>query len=375
MEALSRPSFESAYMQVSEMNFGLNMLRQTPVNKSMVVSPVSVIFALAMVQLGARNRTKLQINEVIANDATDSAIVGFYSDLSKNITNSPGAQTRIANGFFLNKTFSIKKNYARMIAQKYGATIEAYDFRQAANTAKIIDNFVSRKTDGKIENFIKGDAVKDAGALIVNAIYFKAKWYHKFNKEFTEEAMFHHSAGGKEKVNYMKEFDKKRMYAENEVVQVLSLPYKDTSYSFNIFLPKKRFGIDELRTKLDGATIQNLLSQLKSTLLTISIPKMKLEKDYDLKKALLALGVFHLFDNNLADLSGISKDHLYASDAKHGAFIEVDEEGTTAAAATYIGKFRQRRSVPRIPQKFIADHPFIFILTKDENALFVGQFV
>ncbi|CAJ0599098.1 unnamed protein product [Cylicocyclus nassatus] len=322
METLSHPSFESASMQVSEMNFGLNMLRQTPVIKSMVVSPVSVIFALAMVQLGARNRTKLQINKVIANDATDSAIVSFYSDLSKNITNSPGAQARIANGFFLNKTFSIKKSYARMIAEKYGAAIKAYDFRQAADTAKIIDNFVSQKTDGKIENFIKSDAVEGAEALIINAIYFKANWYQEFNKKATKEALFHHSANNKGKVNYMNEYRKNRMYAENELVQVLSLPYKDTSYSFNIFLPKKRFGIDELRTKLNGATIQNLLSRLKSTLLDISIPKMKLEKDYELKQALLAMGVSDLFDRNLADLSGISENDLYASDAKHRAFIE-----------------------------------------------------
>ncbi|CAJ0599071.1 unnamed protein product [Cylicocyclus nassatus] len=377
MGSSSPPSFESASMQVSEMNFGLNMLRQTPVTKSMVVSPVSVIFALAMVQLGARNRTKLQINKVIANEATDNAIVSFYSDLFKNITNSPGAQARITNGFFMNKTFSIRKDYARMIAQKFGALIEAYDFRQAANTAKIIDNFVSQKTDGKIENFIKSDAVEGADALIVNAIYFKADWHYTFNKNFTREALFYHSADDKGKVNYMNEYRKNRMYAENEVVQVLSLPYKDTSYSFNIFLPKKRFGIDELRTKLDGATIQNLLSRLKSTHLDqISIPKMKLEKDYDLKKALLAMGVSDLFDRNLADLSGISENHLYASDAKHRAFIEVDEKGTTAAAATRIGiKVCRKRGPPRIQRNFIADHPFIFILTKDKNALFIGQFI
>ncbi|CAJ0599075.1 unnamed protein product [Cylicocyclus nassatus] len=376
MEALTHSSSESASMQVSEMNFGLNMLRQTPVTESMVVSPVSVIFALAMVQLGARNRTKLQINKVIANDAADRSIVSFYSDLSKNITNSPGTQARIANGFFLNKTFSIKKSYARMIAEKYGAVIEAYDFRQAANTAKIIDSFVSQKTDGKIENFIKSDAVEGADALIVNAIYFKANWYHEFNKKSTKEALFHHSADNKGKVSYMSEYRKNRMYAENEVVQVLSLPYKDTSYSFNIFLPKERFGIDELRTKLDGATIQNLLSRLKSTLLDISIPKMKLEKDYELKQALLAMGVSDLFDRDLADLSGISENDLYVSDAKHRAFIEVDEEGTTAAAATYIGMKRLRmRQIRREPKKFIADHPFIFILTKDKNSLFIGQFV
>ncbi|CAJ0599129.1 unnamed protein product [Cylicocyclus nassatus] len=245
-----------------------------------------------------------------------------------------------------------------MIAEKYGAAIIAYDFKQAGSTAKV-------------------DYVSDADALIVNAIYFEANWYHKFNKGFTKKAMFHHSADNKEKVDYINEYRKNRMYAENEVVQVLSLPYKDTSYSFNIFLPKKRFDIDELRAKLDGAAIQNLLSCSRSTYLSkISIPKMKLEKDYELKQALLAMGVTYLFDSASADLSGISKVGLYASDAKHRAFIEVDEEGTTAAAATYIGiRKPMMLTIHQNPKKFIADHPFIFILNKDKNALFIGQFV
>ncbi|CAJ0599076.1 unnamed protein product [Cylicocyclus nassatus] len=320
--ALSRPNLESASVQVSEINFGLNMLRQSPATESMVVSPVSVIFALAMVQLGARGRTKMQINRVIADGATDDAIVGFYSDLFKNINDSRGVQARIANGFFVNKTFPIKEDYSSVIAKKYGATIKAYDFRQSAKTARLIDNFVSDKTDGKIKNLITSSAVEDAVALIINAIYFKAKWYYEFSKRSTTNAVFYHSAADKEKIKFMKEFAKNRLYAENDVVQVLSLPYKDTSYSFNIFLPKKRFGLEELRSKLDGGMIQSLLSRLDSTLLTISIPKMKLEKSYNLKKALEAMGVTDLFDSESADLSGISKVGLYASDAKHRAFIE-----------------------------------------------------
>ncbi|CAJ0598696.1 unnamed protein product [Cylicocyclus nassatus] len=374
MGALSRPNFKTASMQVAETNFALNMLRQTPASESMVVSPVSVIFALAMVQLGAKGHTKTQINRVIANGATDGAIIDFYSSLSKNITNSHGAQAKIANGLFLNKTFSIEKDYASMIVKKYGAAVKAYDFNQAAKTAKIIDNFVRENTDGKIKNIITANAVKNEVALIVNAIYFKANWYNEFNKRSTTSTMFYHSATNKEKIKFMRVIAKNRLYAENDVVQVLSLPYKDTSYSFNIILPKKKFGLEELRKKLDGATLQNLLSRLRITLLTISIPKMKLEKDYNLKKALKAMGVTNLFNRSLADLTGISKKGLYASEAKHRALIEVDEKGTTAAAATYIGLRAHSARRPRA-KKFIADHPFIFILTKDRNALFIGQYV
>ncbi|KHJ78242.1 hypothetical protein OESDEN_22138, partial [Oesophagostomum dentatum] len=104
---------------------------------------------------------------------------------------------------------------------------------------------------------------------------------------------------------------------------VLSLPYKDTSYAFNVFLPKVRYGLDALRKKLTGATIQKLLSQLKSTYMTISLPKMKIETDFKLKAALMAMGVTEMFSDN-ADLSGITKLlPLKVSDAVHKAIIEV----------------------------------------------------
>ncbi|CAJ0588939.1 unnamed protein product [Cylicocyclus nassatus] len=113
-------------MQIAEMNFALNMLRQSPVSEQMVVSPLSVIFALAMVQLGARGQTKAQINRLISNGANDDAIVNFYSDLLKNITNfSDGVQAKIANGFFLDKKkFSIKDDYASTITKRYAAILD-----------------------------------------------------------------------------------------------------------------------------------------------------------------------------------------------------------------------------------------------------------
>ncbi|KHJ80334.1 serine proteinase inhibitor [Oesophagostomum dentatum] len=163
------------------------------------------------------------------------------------------------------------------------------------------------------------------------------------------------------------------MYAEDRDMQVLSLRYKDTSYAFNILLPKVRYGLDALRKKLTGATIQKVLSQLKSTYMTISLPKMKIETDFKLKEALMAMGVTEMFSDN-ADLSGITKfPPLKVSDAAHKAIIEVDEEGTTAAAATAF-KIVPFSAMLGEPITFTADHPFIFILTKNANPLFMGQF-
>ncbi|KIH45917.1 serine proteinase inhibitor [Ancylostoma duodenale] len=156
-------------------------------------------------------------------------------------------------------------------------------------------------------------------------------------------------------------------------MEMLSLRYKDTSYALNIILPKERFGLNALREKLSEAVIQKLLSQLQPTDLMISIPKMKIETDFDLKKALMAMGVTEMFTIN-ADLTGITTSPpLVVSNALHKAIIEVDESGTTAAAATVLGMVAVS-AIQNQPRRFVADHPFIFVLNKDSNPLFMGQF-
>ncbi|RCN41711.1 serine proteinase inhibitor [Ancylostoma caninum] len=323
------------------MDFGLDMLRQSLVTETMVVSPLSVIFALALVQVGAKGGTKEQINEAISDGG---------------------------------KRFSIEKQYADMIIEKYSAKVEALDFDQIKQAAETIDAFVRETTEGKIKNFIKEDTVSGALSLIINAIYFKAKWEHEFSKELIANRTFHSAANKKKKIEFLNEDDRLCNYTEYEDMEVLSLPYKDTSYALNIILPKRRYALDILRRKLTGATIQKLLSKLQPTLLTISFPKMKIETDFELKEALIAMGVTEMFSNS-ANLTGIATyPPLKVSDAAHKAIIEVDESGTVAAAAT-VFKMAMVTSVGRpVTRRFVADHPFIFVLTKDKNPLFMGQF-
>ncbi|VDK57443.1 unnamed protein product [Cylicostephanus goldi] len=123
----------------------------------------------------------------------------------------------------------------------------------------------------------------------------------------------------------MNESQKTRLYAENDDVQVLTLPYKDTTYALSILLPKKRFALDAIRNKTSGPALRKLLSQVKMELTTISIPKMKIETKFELKKALISIGITEMFSNN-ANLTGITKEPpLKVSDAAHRALIEVCE--------------------------------------------------
>ncbi|VDM80178.1 unnamed protein product, partial [Strongylus vulgaris] len=129
--------------------------------------------------------------------------------------------------FKTSKKFSIKKEYVDLITEKYSARIKTLDFQQTEETAKIIDDFVSNATENKIKNFITEDSVKDGFSLIVNAIYFKAKWLYEFQKQSTKKRAFYFSETNKKEIDFLGEIGKNRLYAENEDVEVLSLPYKD----------------------------------------------------------------------------------------------------------------------------------------------------
>ncbi|WKY13080.1 hypothetical protein Q1695_004133 [Nippostrongylus brasiliensis] len=360
----------------AETDFGVNMLRQGAVDQSLVVSPISVIFALAMVQAGAKGTTKSQITSLISKGSSDATIQNYYANLSSQVLNAKeDVKAKIANGFFLNKQYTILKSYEETITKKYSAKVQSLDFSQAEATAKTIDNFINATTEGKINNMVKADMVRGAFSLIVNAIYFFGKWLIPFDSKLTAKGTFFSGNKKNRMVDFMNAKQKRQPYAEDADLQLLSLPYKDTTFAFNILLPKKKYGLNDLRAKLTGARIQALLSQLKSTYVTYTIPKMNIETEFPLKKALIAMGATDMFSSK-ADLTGITKSPpLMVSDATHRALIEVDEGGTTAAAATVIVMTRTSSISVVDPIIFKADHPFWFILTKDNNPLFIGQYV
>ncbi|VDL66901.1 unnamed protein product [Nippostrongylus brasiliensis] len=175
-----------------ETDFGLNLLRQqSNMNDSVVLSPISVIFALAMVHAGARGSTKSQITSVIGPGNSDGEIQNYYSNLSTQVLNaSNDVQTKIANGFFLNKQFTINETYESTIETAYSAEIQSTDFAAADKAAGIINDFISNATEGKISNMVTADSVQDAFAVIVNAIYFYAKWLKPFSKDSSENGTF-----------------------------------------------------------------------------------------------------------------------------------------------------------------------------------------
>lgn len=358
-----------------EADFGLNLLRHGNLNESLVISPLSVIFTLAMIQAGAKNRTKSEIDNVIGRGSSDTAAQQHYSELFRKIqSDHKGVKSRIANGLFVNKQYHLEENYTQAIAEKYGAMVRSLDFRKLDNAVKEVNDFVKNATDGKIKDIVNEQEFKGAQSLIANAVYFNAHWLWKFYKFYNSMRTFYSYGNSTRQVEFMRHSRTTRMYAEDEDVQVLSLPYLDMSYAFNIILPKQRFGLRKMIEEVDGKKIQNLLSKVKETFVSVIIPKMKVEtRCSNLKKMLITMGVSRVFTGD-AELSGIVKDlPLHISNIAHRAIIEVNENGTMAAAVS-LAPLRPMRLNLNEPKEFLADHPFLFILTKDKNPLFMGQF-
>nr|CDJ87156.1 Protease inhibitor I4 domain containing protein [Haemonchus contortus] len=253
----------------AELEFGLNMIRFAFANEPLVVSPVSMIFALAMIRLGSKGPTRSQINSVISKEASDDDIDDYYPKLYSHLQNaSGGVKTHIANGFFLDKNFYVEKEYERKIRKDYNARVQALDLRMKERAAKVINDFVSGQTKGKIRDIVGRDSIQGAYSLVVNAIYFHADWHEKFYKGFNTKKMFYRLEGEGREMEFMQAFNVYRLYAEDDEIQVLSLQYADTSYAFNIFLPKIRFDFSNMRWNLTAKRIEELLSKLDQTYMT-----------------------------------------------------------------------------------------------------------
>ncbi|VDM63978.1 unnamed protein product [Angiostrongylus costaricensis] len=194
------------------------MLRHALLNESAVVSPISVIFTLVMLQTGANGITKMQINELIAK----ATLFG--------------------------KQFNVQKDYMDRIVEKYHSQVDALDFSKLQEAAEVINGFVNKSTEGKIRDLVNADTVKvDAVSLVVDAIYFTAEWLQKFYSSSNSSEVFYSAENVSRGVEFMNDFQVHGQYAEDDEVEVLSLPYQDDSYAFNIILPKKRWLVTTLR--------------------------------------------------------------------------------------------------------------------------------
>ena len=356
-------------VQANDFAFKLyNQLSETEGN--LFFSPASIEAALSMTQEGARGNTQTQFFQTLENSDGIFPTVGTSVILEN------------ANAIWVEKMFPILGTFKTAVTEKYGAKIRSADFSGQPEAERLgINSWVEGKTHNKIQNLMPAGSVNAMTRLVlVNAIYFKGDWFHAFDKARTVNAPFHPPSpegsgvtGALEKtvtVPMMTMKPKRFGYLENDCFQCLELPYKGEEVSMLIFLPRKKINFSDLQSMF--AEVET--NPLRKTRVEIHLPRFKTTSLFDLKQSLTALGLTDAFDPQLADFSGISGTRdLFISAAVHKAFVEVNEEGTEAAAATGIGI--GVTSMPMPPKIFRADRPFIFLIRENASGkiLFMGR--
>jgi serpin B len=268
------------------------------------------------------------------------------------------------------------QQYIGILTRYYIATAANVDFAGAVEQArKTINGWVANCTAGKITDlFPEGSLTPDTVLALTNAIYFKASWLHKFNPANTKQADFSVNPNLTVSVPMMRIPSKDEVhfnYSETNDLQILELPYEGNRLSMLILLPRAPDTV-ELEKSLTPDNITNWRSWLRPEELEVQLPRFTLKCRYDLKPTLKQMGMPSAF-NGSADFSGMDgTQNLFIGTAVHQAYIKVNEEGTEAAAATGVGI----RWVG-VPQEFIADHPFIFLIQDKETGaiLFMGKVV
>ncbi|NXC49285.1 ILEUA inhibitor, partial [Penelope pileata] len=368
-------------------------------------SPLSVSAALAMVLLGAGGNTKaqvLKVSRIFSHVLLKFKVVisclpfqTFHFDEVEDIHWRFQALTadinrmdascllRIANRLFGEKSYSFLPDFLTNTQKLYGADLAAVDFLQAYGEARReINQWVEEKTEGKILNLLPEGSVNSMTKLIlVNAIYFKGNWAEKFEEANTTDMPFRLNKNEKKTVKMMYQKNKFRFgYISDLKTRVLELPYDGREFSMVILLPDDieddSTGLQKLEKQLTLEKLQEWTcpEHLYSTDVHVHLPKFKLEESYDLESDLAALGLLDIFDSAKADLSGVSGARdLFLSKIVHKAFVEVNEEGTEAAAAT--AGIAMLCMI--IEEDFNADHPFLFFIRHNptQSLLFLGRYV
>ncbi|KAK9080285.1 hypothetical protein SSX86_000043 [Deinandra increscens subsp. villosa] len=357
-------------------------------NSNVVFSPLSIHVVLSLVAAGAKGQTLDQILAFLKSNSVDE-LNNLSSHLMSMILTdgSPmgGLCLCCANGVWVEKTLSLKHSFKQVVDNVYKATCDHVDFQnKAADVVKEVNSWAEKQTNGLIEKILHADAVnKNTWLIFANAIYFKGEWDQKFDSSETKESDFHLLDGSKVQVPFMTSTEK-QFVAEYDDFKVLALSYlqgQDTrEFTMYIFLPHAKDGLRSLIEKISSSSdfFDSHVPQQKVKTGKFLIPKFKISSGFKACDVLKELGLLLPFsdEHGLTEMVDLSVGQRgYALDIHHKSFMEVNEDGTEAAAVTTFRVGCARMVKPNVD--FVADHPFLFVIREDVTGavLFMGQVV
>lgn len=341
-------------------------------------SPYSMSTALAMTYEGAKGDTASEMQTTLHMSSDDSARRSAFFAIQRSI-NEPNDYYKLstANALWVEETYSLLPSYSSLVQDYYAGNSTNLDFAKNPEPSRIkINDWVSDNTDGKITGLMPRNSITSGTRLVLtNTIYFNGSWVTPFEKESTAEKDFHLTSTATKKVQMMNLYATHFMYGEDSSMQVLQMDYKGDKLAMVIVLPKDG-KLDDVDAKLTADQIDRWEKSMSSKRVNVHLPKFKFDTKYLMNEPLKQMGMPTAFTDS-ADFSGISgKADLAISIIVHQAFVDVNEKGTEAAAATGIGMAATSFSPQQEPPKdFNVDHPFIFLI-KDKSTgqiLFIGK--
>jgi len=345
-----------------------------------IFSPFSISTAMAMVYAGARNETASQMRQTLVFDNTGKFHAGFGRLLGQLNDNSKGKiSLNIANGLWAQQDFPFLDAYFETVKTNYGSVLKNVDFidnsRREA-TRNEINAWVAKNTNDRIKNILrKSDLDGFTRMVLVNAIYFYGAWDKPFEKLLTKTKNFTQADGSRDSVPFMNQMGMFNYY-EDEKIKALEMPYNENVASMIVILPNRADGMEACGKALDYTYFQEITGSLRSVNVSLSLPKFKMNFGMELNSTLSQMGMPLAFSQDSADFSGMTgKRDLYISKVIHQAFVEVDEKGTEAAAATAVTMSVMMSPRPVAPIIFNADHPFLFLIRDNTTGsiLFMGK--
>ena len=356
--------------------FAFNLFREAQDRaKSQVLSPLSITFALGMLNNGAGGETLAQINNVLgfADTGADGINDFCYKMMKMASTLDPLTKVMIANNIYISKDHELQTDFVQKAKYFYNAKPETCDFHDG-KTMDVINRWASDHTEKMIEKILDEDSFNpEYVSYLLNAIYFKGSWSKKFDKDQTVRQAFY--PGGDRPdwidVDMMHQVAEFGYYAEADYGKALRLPYGNGSFQMTVLLPN--IETEEIKPKVPTAEEwQQLNNKMVSTLVDVKLPRFETDTDIDLKPIMMRLGMPDAFDEAYADFRYFCDSPVYIDLMKQVAKIKVDEEGTEAAAVTVVGF---TNSVgPAVT--FHADRPFLYVISEKQTGaiFFIGQY-
>ncbi|MBN1152844.1 MAG: serpin family protein [Dehalococcoidia bacterium] len=346
-------------------------------------SPYSISVALAMTYAGARGETAHEMAGAMQFYLPSESLHPAFNYVDQQLSaRGEGAQGKDGEGFRLNvvnaiwgqKDYAFLSDYLDVLARNYGAGLRVLDFEgQPEPSRETINRWVEEQTESRIKDLIPQGAIDTMTRLVLtNAVYFNAAWESQFHEDATVDGAFHLIDGGQVTVPMMRQTDS-FAYGRGDGFQAIELPYDGGEMSMVIILPDAG-QLNELEDSLDAEMLANTIGAVQLTRVALTMPRFAMESSFNLNDALSALGMVSAFAPGVADFSGMDGTRdLYISDVVHKAFVDVDESGTEAAAATAV--IVGTTSMPADPLAVTIDRPFLFLIRDIETGtiLFLGR--